>query len=256
MTQAIKVKVAACQIKSIDGDRDGNFERIEKALQQLDNVDIACFPECSLLGWVNPKAHHLANPIPGPDTDRISTIAKKYNIMISIGLAEKEGNKLYDSVVLIDSVGEILLKHRKINLLTELMNPPYTSGDIVSVVNTRFGRIGLLICADTFRYDLIRQMREKKPDLLIIPYGWAEKREKWPEHGKKLERLVKRVSNRVNASVIGTDLVGEITSGPWKGYIYGGQSVIADRTGQILAIGKDREPDILIRDILVQKYLQ
>ena len=250
MTQVINVKVAACQIKCIDGDRKGNFERIEKALQQLDNVNIACFPECSLLGWVNPKAHHLANPIPGPDTERLSTLAKKYRIMISIGLVEKEGNKLYDSVVLIDSKGEILLKHRKINLLTELMNPPYTSGDTVSVVNTRFGRIGLLICADTFRDDLLKQMREKKPDLLIIPYGWAEKREKWPEHGKKLERLVKGVAKRVNASVIGTDLVGEITSGPWKGYIYGGQSVIADRTGQVLAIGKDREQDILILDII------
>lgn len=250
MTLAIKVKVAACQIKCIDGDREGNFERIEKALQQLDKVDIACLPECSLLGWVNPQAHLLANTIPGPDTDRICKLSKKYNIMISVGLAEKEGNRLYDSVVLIDNRGEILLKHRKINLLTKLMNPPYTSGDNVSAVNTKFGRIGLLICADTFRGDLIRQMGEKKPDFLIIPYGWAEKREKWPEHGKNLERLVKRVAKRVKAGVIGTDLVGEITSGPWKGYIYGGQSVIADNTGQVLAIGKDREPDILIQDIM------
>ena len=44
MTLAIKVKVAACQIKCIDGDREGNFERIEKALQQLDKVDIAFLP--------------------------------------------------------------------------------------------------------------------------------------------------------------------------------------------------------------------
>lgn len=250
MTIAIKVKVAACQIECIDGDREGNFERIEKALQQLDKVDIACFPECSLLGWLNPKAHLLAHTIPGPDTDRICQLSKKYKIMISIGLAEKEGNRLYDSVVLIDNKGEILLKHRKINLLTKLMNPPYTSGEIISFVNTEFGRIGLLICADTFKDDLIKQMSEKKPDLLIVPYGWAEKRENWPEHGKKLERLAKSVAERVKAGVIGTDLVGEITSGPWKGYIYGGQSVIADNSGKILAIGKDREPDILIQDMM------
>ena len=203
------------------------------------------------MGWVNPKAHLLANPIPGSDTDRIGTLAQKYNIMISIGLAEKEGERLYDSVVLINNLGEILLKHRKINLLTRLMEPSYTSGDSVSVVKTKFGRIGLLICADTFREDLLKQMRENKPDLLIIPYGWAEKREKWPEHGKKLELLVRKVAELVEVPVIGTDLVGEITSGPWKGYIYGGQSVIADKTGQILAIGKDREPDVLIQDISV-----
>jgi hypothetical protein len=60
---------------------------------------------------------------------------------------------------------------------------------------------------------------------------------------------VKSVATKVNASVMGTDLVGEITSGPWKGYIYGGQSVITDKTGRVLAIGKDRKPDILIQNI-------
>jgi predicted amidohydrolase len=247
--RGIKVKVAVCQIKCVDGDRKGNFERIEEALYQLKNVDIACFPECSLLGWVNPTAHLLANPIPGQDTDKLGSLAKQYNIMISVGLAEKDGKRLYDSVVLIDRKGEILLKHRKINLLTRLMEPSYTSGDSVSVVTTEFGRIGLLICADTFREDLVRQMMEANPNVIIIPYGWAEKRKKWPEHGKKLEILVRKIAEVGKVPVIGTNLVGQITNGPWKGYIYGGQSVIADKTGQVLAIGKDREPDIFIQEI-------
>ncbi|MFW9894937.1 MAG: carbon-nitrogen hydrolase family protein [Candidatus Thorarchaeota archaeon] len=248
----MKIKVAACQINCIDGDRKGNFERIEKVLQQLKNVNIACFPECSLLGWVNPKAHLLANPIPGADTDRLIQLAKKYQIMISIGLSEKKDIYLFDSAVLIDYTGEILLKHRKINLLTTLMDPPYTPGDKVSVITTRFGRIGMLICADTFKNKILRQIRQKKPDVLIIPYGWAEKQENWPEHGKLLKQLVKDVAKKVKAFVIGTDLIGEISSGPWNGRIYGGQSVIADKKGRILAIGKDREPDILIKEITLE----
>ncbi|MFW9823230.1 MAG: carbon-nitrogen hydrolase family protein [Candidatus Thorarchaeota archaeon] len=247
----MKIKVAACQINCIDGDKEGNFERIEKALQQLKNVNIACFPECSLLGWINPKAHLIATTIPGADTDRLIQLAKKYQIMISIGLSEKDGDNLYDSALLIDNNGEILLKHRKINLLSALMDPPYTKGDKVSVITTRFGRIGMLICADTFKNNIIRQMREKNPDILIIPYGWAEKQEKWPEHGKLLEQLVKDLAKKVNAIVIGTDLVGVISSGPWKGRIYGGQSVIVDNKGNVLALGKDRESDILIREIVL-----
>lgn len=246
----IKIKVAACQIQCIDSDREGNLDRIEKALQKLKNVDIACFPECSLLGWVNPEAYFLANGIPGTDSDIICELSRKYGIMISIGLAEKEGGKLYDSVIIVDNEGNIILKHRKINLLAWLMNPPYTPGDKVLVVDTKFGRIGLLICADTFIKDLLKQMKEKKPDFLIIPYGWAEKREKWPRHGKVLERLVKSVAKNLSTHVIGTNLVGEITKGPWTGYVYGGQSVIVDKTGVVLAIGKDREPDILIQDLI------
>lgn len=158
----MKIRIAACQIHCIDSDREGNLDRIERALQKIKNVDIACFPECSLLGWVNPEAHLIANEIPGTDTDIICGLAKKYDVMIAIGLAEKDGEKLYDSVILIDNGRNILLKHRKINLLAWLMNPPYTPGDKVSVVDTKFGRIGLLICADTFRKDLLKQMKEKK----------------------------------------------------------------------------------------------
>ncbi|MFW9942380.1 MAG: carbon-nitrogen hydrolase family protein, partial [Candidatus Thorarchaeota archaeon] len=169
MTLKTKIRVAACQIKCIDGDREGNLNRIENVLQKLNNVDIACFPECSLLGWVNPKAHLIANSIPGADTKILGKLAKNNGIMISVGLAEKENTKLYDSVVLIDTEGNILLKHRKINILSWLMKPPYFPGDIVSTVDTNFGRIGLLICADTFREDILLEMKERKPDLLIVP---------------------------------------------------------------------------------------
>lgn len=44
------------------------------------------------------------------------------------GIAQdKEDRKLYDSVILIDNKGKILLKHQKINILTNLMTPPYTA---------------------------------------------------------------------------------------------------------------------------------
>jgi predicted amidohydrolase len=241
-----------CQINCIDDDREGNFCRIEQALEQLNKADLACFSECSLLGWVNPNAHNLASRIPGSDTKRLSKLAKKYKIMLSIGLAEKEKEKLYDSAILMDATGKILLKHRKINILAYLMTPPYTPGNNISVTETSLGRIGLLICADTFRKDLLNDMLEKKPEILIVPYGWAEKRENWPQHGKRLEILVKYIAKKVNAYVIGTDLVGEITNGPWKGYVYGGQSIIVDRKGQVLAIGKDREPEIIIKELIIE----
>jgi len=248
-----KIKVAVCQINCIDDDREGNFCRIEDALKQLNNVDLACFPECSLLGWLNPNAHNLASRIPGSDTKRLSKLAKKYNIMLSIGLAEKDEGNLYDSVILMDASGKILLKHRKINILAHLMNPSYNPGDRVSVIESSLGRIGLLICADTFRKDLLNDIKEKKPEILIVPYGWAEKREKWPKYGKRLESLVKNIAKKVNAYVIATDLVGEITNGLWKGYVYGGQSVIVDRKGRVLAIGKDREPEIIIKELIIEE---
>ena len=84
-------RLAACQILVIDGDREGNFRRIEYALDeaQAQHADIALFPESSILGWENPDAHRLAQPIPGADSDRIADLARSHHIMIAIGLDEK-----------------------------------------------------------------------------------------------------------------------------------------------------------------------
>jgi predicted amidohydrolase len=242
------VRVAICQIFSLDGDRSGNFARIENAVVEAKNkgADVACFPETSLFGWVNPEAHERARPIPGEDTDRLCRLAEKYRIFLSVGLAEKEDDKLFDTAVLIDDAGKILLKHRKINILAKLMTPPYTPGSDIKVAETRFGRIGLLICADTFRDELLKRMAELEPDLVLVPYGWAAEEDRWPGHGEELKETVVEAARTIGAPVVGTDLVGEITHGPWTGLVYGGQSVAADSEGRILTVAADRDRDVKV----------
>lgn len=147
-----EIKIAMAQIFCSDGDRAGNFVRIENTIIDAKNrkAEIVVFPESCILGWVNPTAFQKAFPIPGEDSRRLCELAKKYKIYICIGVDEKDGDNLYDAALLIDDKGNILLKHRKINVLPELMNPSYSSGNNVNVAKTKFGNIGILICADTF----------------------------------------------------------------------------------------------------------
>jgi predicted amidohydrolase len=244
------VRLAICQILVIDSDREGNSRRIEYALQdaQAKGADIAIFPESSILGWENPEAHRLAQPIPGPDSDRIAAMARKHRMMIAIGLDEKDGDRLYDSAILVDKSGKLLWKHRKINVLPELMTPPYSQGrpEDIGVVETEFGRIAVLICADTFTDAHLERLKALKPDLMLVPYGWAAPNEKWPEHSKKLEELVKRRAAQVKCPMAGVDLVGEMTHGPWQGQTYGGSSFVADGTGKILLTLRDRDTDVQV----------
>jgi predicted amidohydrolase len=245
------IRVAMCQIFCLDGDRSGNLARIENAVQEarLAEVDIACFPETALLGWVNPEAHKRAHPIPGKHSNRLCDLAKKYRIHLCVGLAEKKENRLYDAVILIDDKGKILLKHRKINILSHLMTPPYTPGEDIRCARTKFGKIGLLICADTFKTDILDQMRNLEPDLVLVPYGWAAKEEEWPQHGQELRKTVSKAAQFIRAPVVGVDLVGEITHGPWTGMTYGGQSVTADAEGKVIAVAKDRDREVLVVQI-------
>jgi N-carbamoylputrescine amidase len=190
------VRIAVCQILAIDGDRDGNFRRIEYALEQAraGRADIAAFPESIILGWQNPDAHRLATPIPGADSDRIAALARQYGLMICIGLDEKDGGRLYDSAILVGKTGKVLWKHRKLNVLAHLMDPPYAVGEPegIGAVDTEFGRIGVLICADTFVDAYVDRLNQLKPDLVLVPYGWAAEVDKWPQHEQELKHLVAR----------------------------------------------------------------
>jgi N-carbamoylputrescine amidase len=253
MPKPATVRVAVCQILAIDGDREGNFRRIEYALESARSAgaSIAAFPESVILGWQNPNAHRLATPIPGADSDRIASLAAKYGLMISIGLDEKDGEHLYDSAILVDKTGRLLWKHRKLNVLAELMDPPYAQGvpDGIGVVETEHGRIGTMICADTFGDDYADRIARLKPDLVLVPYGWAAEADEWPAHSKLLERLITRRAAAWQCPVIGTDLVGVIMHGPWKGQTYGGASVVADGSGNVLAVLRDRDVDLRIVDV-------
>jgi len=250
------VRLAICQILVIDSDREGNFRRIEYALQQAQaqHADIAIFPESSILGWENPDAHTMAAPIPGRDSDLIGTLAQKYHVMIAIGLDEKAGDRLYDSAVLIDKAGKLLWKHRKINVLPELMTPPYAQGrpEDIGVVETEFGRIAVLICADTFTDAYLERLKALKPDLMLVPYGWAAPNDQWPQHSRVLEELVKKRAAQVGCPMAGVDLVGEMTHGPWTGQTYGGSSFVADSTGKILLTLRDRDVDFKVVEVALE----
>ena len=254
------VRLAICQILVIDSDREGNFRRIEYSLEaaSAQHAQIAVFPESSILGWENPDAHKMATPIPGGDSNRIAALARKYGIMIAIGLDEKDGDHLYDSAILVDKSGKLLWKHRKINVLPELMTPPYSQGrpDDIGVVETEFGRIAVLICADTFSDAFVERMKTLKPDLMLVPYGWAATDDKWPDHSKELEALVSRRASQVRCPMAGVDLVGEMTHGPWAGWTYGGSSFVADANGRILLTARDRDTDLRVIELPIGSLSQ
>jgi len=250
-----RVTLAMAQITCLDGDRSGNFARIENAMVEAreKGAQIVVFPESCLLGWENPEAHKRACPIPGEDSDRLAGLAKKYRMFLCVGLDEKDGANLYDSAILIDDSGAILLKHRKINVLPELMTPPYSVGKGVQTVQTKYGRIGVMICADSFVDDLVQSMAGQAPDLVLIPYGWAAPEAEWPKHGKSLEKVVRKVAAAAGCPVVGTDLVGSITNGPWRGQVYGGLSVAVDSSGQVMALGRDRDRDVVVFSAVLGK---
>ncbi len=248
-----KIKIALAQVQCIDSDIEGNFDRIAGLVVRArsEGARMVFFPETVDLGWANPEAHRLAGPVPGPFSRKISLLASEHDIWIGIGLCEKADDKLYDTAVLIDPAGKIVLKHRKINLLAWLMDPPYTPGEAADIkaVDTPLGRVGIMICADSFKEELLEAMARQKPDLVFIPYGWAYPKNGWPEHGFQLVKTVQKAARSIGAPVIGPNLVGEITHGEWKGRTFEGLSTAADAAGMSIIQGRWNREDLIVVDI-------
>ncbi|XP_042510138.1 bifunctional nitrilase/nitrile hydratase NIT4B-like isoform X2 [Macadamia integrifolia] len=102
------------------------------------------------------KYHASAVDVPGPEVDRLAAIAGKYKVHLVIGVVEREGFKLFSTVLFFDSQGQYLGKHRKL-MPTSSECMVWCSGEktTLPVYETSIGKIGGLICWDN-RLPLLR----------------------------------------------------------------------------------------------------
>jgi predicted amidohydrolase len=87
----------------------------------------------------------LAMPVPGPLTDEIAAIARKYSMYIIAPIYESSGEKIFNTAVIFDRQGNIIGKHRK-TLLPVMETWLVSTGDAYEVFSTDFGKIAVATC--------------------------------------------------------------------------------------------------------------
>jgi len=171
---------AALIVHRVLAGADANLASIRKTLNQAADAgaDLILFPEAALTGLTNndDPAHDLplGQAIPGPATQALSTDTRRRGIWLAIGLLERDGNRLYDSAVLIAPDGEIKLKYRRIQPQWHgrRADPSvYGQGAGLAKVGTPLGAFAFLICGDLFDDGLIRRARKLRPDWLLVPFA-------------------------------------------------------------------------------------
>jgi len=231
-------KLAMVQMYVEGGALDVNLSnataRIKKAAGA--GADIALLPEVMDLGWTHSSALEMAYPVPGGKTfEALAEAAAENNIFVCAGLVEKDGDKTYNSAVLIDNHGELLVKHRKLNEL-DIAHDLYAQGDRLNVAHTEFGTIGIHICADAFAKDmtLTRSLGYMGADIVLSPSSWAVPpdfdNEATP-YGAEWNRVYEPVAKEFNMWIISVTNVGPVTDGPWKGWDCIGCSLVIDPEG-------------------------
>jgi predicted amidohydrolase len=118
--------------------------------------------------WVGPL-EQTAQPIPGPLTDILGEMARKYGMYVATSLHEREGDRLYNTAVLIGRRGEVVGKYRKVHLALEEAERGLTAGTEFPVFETDFGRVGMMICWDYWFPEPARLLRLKGAEMLLLP---------------------------------------------------------------------------------------
>jgi predicted amidohydrolase len=248
------LRVAMAQIPAEDGDLARNMQLASDAAAQAarGKADFFCLPEAADFGWLDQEAHRDALPIPGKYTGFLAQLAVRHKMWVSAGCLERAGEKVFNSAVILDRTGRIVLKHRKIRTLPELTSHLYEAGTVedIRAVDTEFGRIGLTICADNFDLDIPRRVASLGAWLLITPHGFAAPEDKMEKNAQDYQAHISRVAKAAGMWVVGTDVVlCRVRGGAWKDQMHCGCSMIARPDGTPAIIGKFKQPDLVLYEI-------
>jgi len=179
------VKIAAVQFDCRPDEKIKNLAKAVELLEKAgrDNVNIAALPMFFLSGqgesWKKELVVKYAEPIPGPTTDALAEVAKKYKMCIVGGsIFEVEKGKYYHTCPILDPKGKLLGKYRSDHQTPARVAAGLSSGTEYPVFETEFGKIGVTVGGDLDFPEIPRVFAVKGADIVFwlanLPFQWID----------------------------------------------------------------------------------
>src|SRR5262249_28720260 len=200
------------------------------------------------------RVFDLAEPIPGPSTERLAPLAKELGVVIVASLFERRAAGLYhNTAVVLDADGSIRGLYRKMHIPDDPLYYEkfyFTPGDLgFRSFDTRFGRVGTLVCWDQWYPEGARLTALAGAEVLVYPtaIGWhpKEKAESGAAQASAWQTIQRghAIANGVYVAAI--NRVGH--EGPADGGLeFWGGSFVCDPFGVVLAEASRTEEEILV----------
>lgn len=178
MGDIAKVRAAAVQLSPVLFSCEGTTEKVLQAIAKAaeQGVQIIVFPETFipyypyfsfiqppvLMGKDHMRLYEEAVTVPGVVTDAVSHAAQTHNMVVVLGINERDHGSLYNTQLIFDTDGRLLLKRRKITpTYHERMIWGQGDGAGLKVMDTAVGKVGALACWEHYnplaRYALMAQ---------------------------------------------------------------------------------------------------
>ena len=241
-----RFKVALAQMECVVGDKEANLTKMREMVcaAKEEGAELVIFPELSLTGYVcRDLFYELAEPVPGPSTEKMAEVAKEEGVLIVFGLPERShvsGSVLYNTAVLVGPEG-VLGSYRKMHLPTHSVFEEkryFRPGYGANVFETRLGRIGMMICYDVFFPEVARLLRLKGAQLIVAISASPGVRRAYFETLLSARAL----ENTVHLAYV--NLVGRE-----DGLHFWGGSRLIGPTGSIIARARYNEEDLVVAEV-------
>jgi predicted amidohydrolase len=132
-------------------------------------ADLVVLPETLTICGTGLSYAAAAEAIPGPSTDYFAALARQHQLHLVAGLLERDGRLVYNVAVLIGPDGRLLGKYRKAALPRTEIEAGVAPGDAYPVFETRFGKVGMMVCYDGFFPEVARQLSLNGAEVIAFP---------------------------------------------------------------------------------------
>lgn len=253
-----KVKVAALQF-SCSKDVQENINKAEKMVKEAaDNgANIILLPELFERQYFCQEKrydyYNYALPLEkNPAVNRFKEVAKELGIVIPVSFYERDIDRLFNTVAMIDADGSVLGIYRKTHIPDDHFYQEkfyFTPGDSgFKVFDTRFGCIGVGICWDQWFPETVRCMAVQGAEMLLYPTAIGSEPILDVDSNSHWRRVMQGHAAANLMPVVAANRIGVETVEPCKenagqssSLDFYGCSFIADATGDIIASAKQEE---------------
>jgi len=187
-----RLRVASVGLMPTKWDKEANAAKIERMVREAarQGAQLVVTPEGSLDGYVENEVirekdaarkaaliqrfNDLAEPADGKYVQRFRKLADELNIHLVVGLLERDGERLFNSAILIGPKGDVLGKYRKTHFHQGYdVNPPrYGPGDEYPVFDVGPAKVGIMICFDRQLLEPARLLTLGGANVILCPsYG-------------------------------------------------------------------------------------
>lgn len=251
------VKVGLVQARDL-GDPEKNLEhhvaRIREAAEA--GAEIVCLQELFRTAYFcqaeDPGLFDLAEPVPGPTTDRMGALAAELGVVLIVPVFERRAAGIYhNAAVVFDADGTELGTYRKMHIPHDpnfYEKYYFTPGDLgFRTFDTRFGRIGVLICWDQWFPEGARLTALQGAEVLFYPtcIGHSDEDQ---EHAVR-QQDAWMLAQRAHALANGVYVCAANRVGREDAITFWGGSFVADPFGHVAAQAPNGEEHVLVTEL-------